>query len=139
MSLETKDYFARLRPLGEEQERSLEHWAKNNCWRSALMRHDTHTNWAAVREKRRSQPAWARHVKEILHLLGIQRCESRNWLMLCSVEEAEEFMDRNRLQQQKRRGGDAEEEDKLIELSGSAKGSSTKPSAKPCRLQVTKG
>lgn len=92
MSLvETKAYRARLPLLSAEQSAQLRRWGEDNCWRSALTDEDAHTTWVAIREKKRSQAAWTRHVKEILKALGARRPDSRNWLELCTVQQARDI------------------------------------------------
>ncbi len=94
MSLETKAYLVRLPPLSEKQEKALENWAAENCWQSRILCEDSRQIWVALREKRRSQAAWARHVKELLAALGVRRPEHRSWLTLLTVEEAMDILRR---------------------------------------------
>ncbi len=90
MDVESKAYKVWLQPLNDEQAETLERWAADNTWRSALIRKKAHTIWVALRERKRSQAAWARHVKEVLTALQIRHVQNRSWLSLCSIDEARE-------------------------------------------------
>ncbi len=129
MSLvEAKAYEVLLPPLNTEQSAALERWADDNCWRSVLLHRDAHTVWVALREKRRSQAAWTRHVKEVLAALGVGQLDQRNWLRLCTVQQAKDTMkqwETMRAGEKQQRQTDARE-DKIIALrSGQPRGRRT--------------
>lgn len=130
--VETKAYIARLPLLREVQSAQLRRWAKGNCWRSALSDDETHTTWVAIREKKRTQGAWSRHVKEILKALGVCPPSSRNWLTLCTVQQAEEIME----QPQSDKNSGAEE--RVIPLrTGVAKG--RRPATVSTTFEIVRG
>ena len=111
MDVESKAYKVWLQPLNEEQTEILERWAVDNTWRSALVRQKTRTIWVALRERKRSQAAWARHVKEVLAALQIRHVQNGSWLSLCSIDEAREAM-----RQPQGDGGNTPGEEKVIAL-----------------------
>ena len=96
--MESKAYHAALPSLSNRQAEALSMWASDNCWRSALARDRRHALWVAIREKKRTKPMWARHVKQVLDVLAVDTrpLETGDWLRLRSLEEADKLIKRMR-------------------------------------------
>ena len=75
--------------MPEHELQRLRHWADRNCYKSAITRAPAAVLWLAIRERRRTQGAFRRHVRDILDACAIACRPQGRWLTLLSDEEAE--------------------------------------------------
>ena len=128
--MDAKAYRATLPSLNSQQAEALSRWARDNCWRSIVAGDRQQTLWVAIREKRRTKAMWKRHVAQVLNELAIDTrpLETRDWLRLCGVEEADGLIRQARAEPTRAVATRAEkpadsEDAKIIEIPGATRAS----------------